>query len=178
MTVEETGAVLATCALYDNRKTDPHIVIMWHRMISDLAYQDCEDAVVAHYTETVERIMPAHIRDRVKAMRAGRLAREIAPAPSAELADEPGHYKAELKAGIRRIADGRQVRLAIAGPVREGPPPQEFTEARRTLGPALPKRDPGPPGLQELAQQQAAESRAARAAREPGAADWNTGESA
>lgn len=158
MTIEETGAVLATCALYDNRKTDRHIVIMWHRVIGDLPYQDCEDAVVAHYTETAERIMPAHIRSRVKAVRRDRLDREIAQAPPAGLADDPARYRAELQSGITRIANGHRIPPAIAGPVREDPPPQEFTEARAALGPGLPRN------AQELALRQAAESRAEREA--------------
>lgn len=157
MTIEETGAVLAACALFDNRKTDPHIVIMWHRVIGDLPYQDCEDAVVAHYAETAERIMPAHIRGRVKTMRSDRLARDITPAPPPELTDQPGRYQAELQAGVRQIADGRHIRLALA-PVREDAPPQEFTDARAVLGPALPRNK------RELAALQAAESRAAREA--------------
>jgi hypothetical protein len=159
MTPEETSAVLATAALYDNRKVDSRTVIMWHRAIGDLLYQDCENAVVAHYTETTDWLMPAHVRTRVKAIRRTRLEHEIIPAPSAE----PGPYQAELRTRIREIADDMQVPpLAIAAPVREDDPPQEFTEARELLGSALPRpgrvvRDP-----QELARQQAAESRAAR----------------
>jgi len=166
MTLDQVIDLLTVAAVFDFRSIGEADAIAWHTVLGDLEFGDARAAVLAHYAESCDRVMPANIRQRVKAIRRDRLAREITPAPPPELADQPGRYKAELGAGIRRIADGRQVRLALAPPVREGPPPQAFTDARQALGPALPKRDPGPPGLQERALQQAAESRAARAARE------------
>jgi hypothetical protein len=159
MTPEETGAVLATCALYDNRRTDPRTVIMWHRAIGDLPYQDCEAAVVAHYAESTDWIMPAHVRNRVKAARRDRLERAPVAPPPAELADEPGRYRAALQAGIKRIADGRSVLRAIGPLPGETPPP--VAEVRKALGPALPppERALAP---EEIARRQVIQSRAAR----------------
>lgn len=177
MTPDETIDLLTVAAAFDQRTVGEGDVMAWHAVLGDLDFTDAQQAVLGHYADSRERVMPADVRKRVKAIRRDRMEREIVSAPPAELADEPGRYRAELRAGIRRIADSHQVRLALAPPVREDPPPDEFTEARKALGPALPKRDPGPFGLQEQALQQAAESRAARLARE-GRAETATGEPA
>jgi len=158
MNAEQAGQVLAKCASYDRRKTGDADTIAWYQVLQDLSYDDCIAAVIAHYSDTTDWIMPAHIRQRVKAMRADRLSREITPAPPHELADEPGRFRAELKANLREIADGFSIPKAIAGPVREDEPPETWAEARAKFPPPLTP--------QEIARQQAAESRAARAADE------------
>lgn len=161
MTLDETIDLLSVAAAFDRRTTGESDVIAWHAALGDLDFDDSRAAVIGHYRESRDWVMPADVRIRVKAMRRDRLARELIPAPAAE----PGRYKAELNANIRRIADGRTAWLAIADPVREGPPPEEFTDARAALGPALLGRHSVRPlTVEELALQQAAESRAARAA--------------
>jgi hypothetical protein len=151
------GELLAFAALSDNRKVGDADILAWLRMIGDLPFEDSMAAVAGHYGESTERLMPAHVRIRVKAIRADRLARQVLPAPGHELADRPARYKAALGELIARVANGFGTRMAIAaGPVREGPPPEEFTQAREAM--------PRPPTKQELAAQQAAESRAAREA--------------
>ena len=157
MNAEETGRLLAKCASYDRRKIGEAEVIAWLQALGDLDYRDCEAAVVGHYTDSTDWLMPAHVRKRVKAMRDARIARSIPAAPPAELADDPGRYRAELKAQIRRIADGRSMNRAIEGPAM-GEPPAEFTKGRGGFGDALER--PGSLSPQEIAQRQAAASRA------------------
>lgn len=149
------GELLASAAIYDNRTVGDADILAWMRAIGDLAYDDADAAVAAHYGETTDRLMPAHVRTRVKAARRERLDREITPAPDAD-PDSPVRYRAAFTGMLKRIGDGFATRLAIAGPVREGPPPQAFTDAKDAL--------PAPPSKQELAAQQAAESRAEREA--------------
>ena len=128
----------------------------WLKAIGDLPYADAEDAVAAHYGETTERIMPGHVRARVKAMRRERLERAALTAPSGEVADQPGRYKKILQARIQQIADGKDLRNAItAGPL-EGDPPPEW-QARKAAVTPPPSPDP-----QEIARLQAAESRRLR----------------
>ena len=159
MTSDEVWDLLELISSIDRRKVGLTDRQVWEGLIGDLSAADAQAAVIAHYRESREWIMPADVRTRVKAMRNDRLSRHPAPAPPAELTDEPGRYKAVAEAGVRRIADGMARRMAIAAaPVREDPPPQEFTEARAKLGPAIPRTK------QEIARQQAAESRAAREA--------------
>jgi hypothetical protein len=158
MTSDEVWDLLEIIASIDRRKLGLTDRQVWEGLIGDLSAADAQAAVIAYYRESREWIMPADVRNRVKAMRRDRLAREIVPAPPAELADDPVRHRAQLQASVRGIADGMTRHLAIAGPVREDPPPQEFTEAREALGPGLPR------SKQELAARQAAESRAAREA--------------
>jgi hypothetical protein len=152
--LEETGRLVGHMALYDNRKTGDPDTLAWYQVIGDLPYDDAKAAVIGHYAESTDRIMPAHVRNRVKAMRRDRLEHGIVPAPDPGLTDAPGRYRAELHDGIRRIADSHSVQLAIGGAVREGDPPEAWTEARAKLADSLPA-SAGPLTPQELALQQA-----------------------
>ena len=84
MTLEETGELLAHAALVDNRKTDPAIVIAWHSILGDLRYADCEEAVRAHYAESSDWLMPAHVRNCVRDIRQQRIQDADIPAPPPE----------------------------------------------------------------------------------------------
>jgi len=105
MTAEEVGKLLGFAALYDNRKVDVPDVVAWHRVLGDLPYTDAEDAVAAHYTDSTERLMPAHVRQRVKAIRGKRLddAEPHLEPPSG--LDGPA-YQRWLIDSRKRIADG------------------------------------------------------------------------
>ena len=140
MNVEEAGKLLALAALYDNRKVGVPDVMAWHRAIGDLPYADAEAAVVEHYgSDSTERLMPGHVRRRVKAMRADRLARTPLPAPPAEAADEPGRYKRVIAANVERIADGLSVQRAIgAGAPLPGDPPAECSRPGNRSSPPSP----------------------------------------
>jgi hypothetical protein len=154
VTIEETIDLLALAAAFDRRNIGETDTIAWHAALGELDSADTQAAVIAHYRESREFIMPADVWTRVRAMRRDRIAREVAPAPGHELTDSPPRYRAALTGMVKRIGDGLATRLAISGPVREGPPPAEFTTALAAL--------PKPATKQELAAQQAAESRAER----------------
>lgn len=161
-TVILTRYVAACCP---QQAIDEYTPDAWHDLLADLDAADCRAAVAA----VVKRqpfVAVAEIRAEVKRIRRDRIAREIVPAPPPELTDQPGRYKAAIEAGIQRIANGLSVQRAIAGPVRDGSPPAEWTEARNALGEAL-EGAAKPPSPQETARRQAAESRAARGASEP-----------
>jgi len=157
MNAAEAGQLLAFAALYDNRKVGDPDVMAWVKVLGDLPYTDCETAVAGHYGESTDRIMPGHIRQRVKKIREDRLARTPLPAPSAELTNDPERYKRVLAANVERIANGLTVRKALAGPL-PGEPPAEWQKAKEAITPPeLVKRDP-----QEVAREQLAEARAKR----------------
>ena len=120
MTIDETIDLLTAAAAFDRRTVGKADAVAWHTVVGDLPLDDCLAAVRGHYTDTTDWLMPAHVRQRVKAMRRDRIDRAIPAAPPAEVADAPGRYKAALEAGIRRIADGRSMYRAIGGPVRKG----------------------------------------------------------
>jgi hypothetical protein len=153
-TVKLTRYVHACCS---QQHIDDYTPDAWFDLLGDLELADCK-AAVAEVAKRQPFVAPAEIRAEVRRIRNERLSRAIVPAPSAELADEPGRYKTAVDALVRQIAGGKTRHLAIAAQVREDAPPPEFTEAREALGPAIPRTK------QEIARQQAAESRAAREA--------------
>lgn len=155
MTLEETIDLLGVAAAFDQRNIGKADSVAWHAALCDLDFADAQAAVISHYRESRDRVMPADVWGRVKAMRRARLAREVMPAPDID-PDSPVRYRAAFTGMLKRIGDGFATRLAIAGPVREGPPPQAFTAAKVAL--------PVPLTKQELAAIQAAESRAEREA--------------
>jgi hypothetical protein len=118
MTPEETGKLLAAAATVDNRKVGPLQVLMWHRVLGDLRYEDCEAALVEHFGESTDWVMPAHIRQRVKKIRLQRLEESKIPAPPHELIDNPPAYRAWLENARRRISDGEQPAAIEANPLR------------------------------------------------------------
>ena len=158
MTSDEVWDLLELIASIDRRKVGLTDRQTWQGLVGDLSAADAQAAVIGHYADSTDWIMPAHVRTRVKAMRRDRLAREIVPAPPPELADQPVRFRETLRAEVRKIADGKAIPKAIAGPVREDEPPETWAQARARFA--------APPTPQEIARQQAAESRAARAAAE------------
>ena len=161
MTIEEVIDLLAVAAAFDQRTIGEADAVAWHAAIGDLDFADARAAVIGHYRESRDRVMPADVFKRVKAARRDRLAREVIPAPGHELTDQPGRYKAALDGILARIASGLSARKAIAAPVREGAPPEAFTRARAAIG---------PPSRQDIARAQAEESRAGRHAGDGGEA--------
>lgn len=106
MNAKECGKLLAIMALYDYRKVGAPEVAAWLHVIGDLRFADAEQAVLGHYRECRERIMPADVRSRVKAVREERLRKTPLPDPPAAVADDPVAYTEWLGAERRRIADG------------------------------------------------------------------------
>jgi hypothetical protein len=164
VTLEEVIDLLTLAAAFDRRHIGEADSIAWHAALGDLAFTDAQAALIGHYQDSREFVMPADVRTRVKAARRDRLAREVVPAPDID-PDLPGRYRSALAAAVRRIGDGFASRVAIGSVVREGPPPEAFTAAKAALAPPLTK--------QERAALQAAQSRAERealAGKEPGEA--------
>ena len=120
MNADEMGLLLAKCASYDRRKTGEAEVIAWLQVLGDLRYADCEQAVIGHYAETREWIMPADIRTRVKEARHQRIKEAGGvPAPPPELLDDPAAYSAALQAAATALADGRDPEAAMAAITRQ-----------------------------------------------------------
>jgi hypothetical protein len=161
MTSDEVWDLLELIASIDRRKVGLTDRQVWEGLVGDLPAADAQAAVIAYYRESREWIMPADVRSRVRALRQDRLSREIVPAPPPEVTDQPGRYKAELQAGIKRIADGFSVQEAIGSP--PGVPSPPLAEVRKALGPGgAPAERHLPP--EEIARRQVLESRTARGA--------------
>lgn len=57
----ELAKVLARIQAGDNRVVDKVTVAHWRETIGHLKYQDAMDAVVMHFRESTEYLMPAHV---------------------------------------------------------------------------------------------------------------------
>ena len=113
MTKAEVARLLAVAAAFDQRTTGEEDDVAWLAAVGDLSFTDARTAVIAHYRESRERIMPADIRERVETARA----RRIADAPPVqippELADDPVAANEWKRAQYAAIADGRPAPKAI-----------------------------------------------------------------
>jgi hypothetical protein len=69
MNLQETAAVLAKAAAYDNRNVGEANVRAWHEALGDLALADCLAAVAQHHRTSTDYLMPAHIRRLVEEAR-------------------------------------------------------------------------------------------------------------
>jgi hypothetical protein len=113
MTSNEVIDLLTLMASYDRRTVGKADVTAWSLAVGDLSFADSQQAVVTHYRETREWIMPSDIRGRVKAIRGERLRCTPIPPPPPELRGKPAEYRRYLRETARRIADGLPAAAAI-----------------------------------------------------------------
>jgi hypothetical protein len=117
MTPEETGKLLGLCASYDNRNTDDSVTYAWFRAIGDLPFAECETAVIAHYSQSREWIMPADVRTRVR-----RAQRELAEHGRIRELLDPAAYRHTVDAAdsafLRKLAQrtGNAELKAVSAP--------------------------------------------------------------
>lgn len=108
MTTDEVIDLLTLMASFDRRTVGEADVAAWYLAVGDLPSGDAQEAVLEHYRESREWIMPADVSARVGAVRAGRL--RITPVPEAppEIADDPEAFRQWLREGAQAIASGRE----------------------------------------------------------------------
>lgn len=112
MTRDEVIDLLSLAAGYDRRKAGHTDIDAWHLAVGDLRLDDARLAVVGHYRETTDWLMPAHVRQRVKAIRSARL--QESPMEGTPPPDAAG-YAAWYAAERKRIADGTPSPRALDG---------------------------------------------------------------
>src|SRR6266436_2116926 len=106
MTSDEVFDLLEVIAACDRRTVGESDADVWEALVGDLELNDARIAVLAHYRESREFVMPADIRQRVKDMQIQRLERTPVPPPPAELTDNPQAYIAALRGSAQQIASG------------------------------------------------------------------------
>ena len=103
MTLDETIDLLTTCAAYDRRTIGKSDAVAWHAVVGDLPFEQAQKAVFAHYSESTEWIMPAHVRTRVK-----RQQRDEAERGRIKQVNDPAAYRREVEqadaAFMRKLA--------------------------------------------------------------------------
>jgi hypothetical protein len=114
--------VLTAAAAFDRRKVGQSDVTAWQVALAASGVTSKADAIRAvseHYAATADYLIPAHVADRVRAMRLARvenledvdLVRDVDP-------DDP-HWTRILQARRRAVLDGTPVEQAKAIPARQ-----------------------------------------------------------
>jgi hypothetical protein len=117
MTRDEVIDLLSLMASYDRRTAGETEIAAWLAAVGDLPFRDAWDAVIGHYRESTEWIMPAHVFRRVAAVRAERLRAvpDLEASIPAELADRPVEYARRLSEATAAVRDGKPAPKAIEG---------------------------------------------------------------
>jgi hypothetical protein len=112
MEMRETAAVLAMISALDSRKVYGEIDAQaWHAVVGDLRFEDCRDAVIAHYQQSPHAITPADLRAKVIAVRKTRIGDRVAPLPPVDPEDTES-YKEWQREWYRAIGDGQDTEEA------------------------------------------------------------------
>ena len=119
MNLTDTAKLLTMVAAFYRRTIGEADVTAWQAALDDLRFEDCREAVVAHFRTSSDYLMPVAVRSAVKAMRRDRLERDVeAFIPDAD-PNDPTAYIEAMKARRARIADGterpRPVAELVAG---------------------------------------------------------------
>lgn len=127
----EAAALLTVAAAFDNRKPDADQAHAWAAALDDLPFNDCREAVIAHYRNSREWMMPSDVRAGVKRMRRARLTEygELPPPPRDLDPENARAYNAWLVTTTKAIADGTPPQLEP--PAIDAPPPDWIRELRR-----------------------------------------------
>lgn len=119
MNLTETATLLAMIQAFDRRTVGEADVTAWQAALDDLRFDDCREAVVAHFRISSDWLMPANVRAAVKAARRDRLERDLPIDPPDADPNDVRAYLEALRAQRHRVGDGterpRPVAELIAG---------------------------------------------------------------
>lgn len=111
MTPAEAQVLLSMAAAFDNRKPDPDAAKAWAAALDGLPFNDCRIAVIDHYRNSSEWLMPAVIRATVRRVRRDR--RRAHLRDHGPLLPPPGLTDAEERVwerdALNRISNGEVV---------------------------------------------------------------------
>ncbi len=132
MTPGDVARLLAACAMYDYRAVEDEDAEAWHPLIGDLPFDDAMEAVKRHYQAQTDRMMPAHVRQGVKAIREER--RRLEPSEARLL---PSPFELDMNRQVRMEAGAAQVREVLAQITghleKKSPPPVSAMEQLRAI---------------------------------------------
>ena len=108
MTPAEAQVLLGIAASFDNRKPSEEAAVAWSHALDGLRFEDCRDAVIAHYRTSSEWLMPTVIIREVRRIRGQRI-KDFGnvPIPAGLDPDDEVQYRRYLRQAREAIADGR-----------------------------------------------------------------------
>lgn len=77
MTPAETAELLTMAAAFDRRTIGKADVMAWHAALADHDLDDAREALIEHYRETRDWLMPADLIAKCRTKRADRIARNL-----------------------------------------------------------------------------------------------------
>lgn len=92
----ECAQLLTVVASFDRRTLGEADVITWHETIGDLSFDECRNAVVKHYAEQTEWVMPAHVRRLALVTRQDAAMRALPGSPD-DLVPQPDWFRASVE---------------------------------------------------------------------------------
>ena len=124
MNTQEAAALLAVAAAFDNRKPDADAAQAWAIALANYEFNSCRDAVVAHYRESREWLMPADVTSRVRVIAAERMRPFGTLVPPAELQGDLEREREWILWARDEIVSGRATRPGDVGMVDTGDYPK------------------------------------------------------
>lgn len=109
MDKSEVVLLLAFAGTYDYRKVGDADIEAWHLAVGDLDFEDAKAAVVAHYRNTADRMMPFHVRQGVKVIREERKRQE-----KHEVRELPSRFEPDMNRQVRMEAGAATAREVLA----------------------------------------------------------------
>ena len=104
MNTQEAAALLSIAAAFDNRKPDPDAAKAWSVALDGYRFEDCRDAIVAHYRASSDWLMPQKVISEVRRIRAKRIEEHPPLTPPADM--DPIETNAWFKQQRWRIGNG------------------------------------------------------------------------
>ena len=109
MNKAEVVLLLTLAGTYDYRKTGDADVEAWYLALDDIGLDAAKAAVVRHYRDSTDRLMPAHVRRGVRAIREEQRRHE--PAEARAL---PSRFESDLGRDLRARRGAATVRELLA----------------------------------------------------------------
>lgn len=106
MNTAQAAQLLAMAAAYDNRNASEIAARAWAEALDDVRFEDARYALIEHYKRSRQWLMPAEIREGVRALREQRTLRGRVRLghPPADL--EPEAHTEFLRLSDRLLGDG------------------------------------------------------------------------
>jgi hypothetical protein len=145
----ETGQLLRLVVACDRRTVSEIDLEVWHRLLGEYPFAQCETAVFGHFSESSEWLTPALVRQRVRGLRAANLSAALAQGEPAPLVDpdDPVAWNRARAQWRGAAADGRV--LPARRELTAGVIPDQLAEWKADLaklrGPQLLRRPVLPP---------------------------------